>query len=504
MNRSIKKDIAGKNLRTYFIFLGALLIFSYLTMCYMDVTVAPRFGVTFIESLFDGKPLSFYANSNMLGINAEGANYDMGYFILYGIWDIPVYLLNHFFGVDTGSAGCLLWYKLLLVIFLFASIWQIRAITELCGAGVTGGISGNKPDESSAAGLNLSHGDDLTLLYLTAPTIFFPVFVACQCDIMPIFFSLAATRRFMQGQYRQCIGLMAIAMTFKPFPLFWLLLLILYKNRNPFKIIFDFACGCSLFVLSRLLYKYSPSFPDARQAAMTEDPKTFFAVTFPAGAGEVSVFFVAVLLIYIVAYAHQSRSENKGEEAAAQAMSVTGSDHYRDNQKLLLCLYGIWTSFVLFVPMPPYWSIYFAPAAVLLIYLCQDETMMLVELIGSAALTATYILDFSWVYGGGRTFYYLLLHGLFENEQQAADGNTIAGLLRAFNIQSYEPILNAIYAACFIYIGISAYKKLMNKENVTTDINESGLKMNFALRLLFLYGFVLVTLGAMVMTLQRN
>ena len=74
MKNNLKKVTSNQNRGMFFFFLGALLVFSYLTMCYMDVTVAPRFGVTFIESLFDGKPLSFYANSNMLGINVEGAN----------------------------------------------------------------------------------------------------------------------------------------------------------------------------------------------------------------------------------------------------------------------------------------------------------------------------------------------------------------------------------------------------------------------------------------------
>lgn len=446
-----------------------LFIYVFLTICYQDVTVAPRFGVTFVESLFDGEPLSFYANSNVAGFNVEGANYDIGYFILYGIWDLPVTILKHTIGIDTASAGCLMWYKLPLVIAFLAVIHELLAIAHLLGA-------------------DHKHDAEIILITITTATFFYPVWIACQCDILPILLCLAATRALFLNNVRQSILWFALALLVKPFALFWMLLAVLYHNRNLVRIVKECVCACLPLGITRLAYEFSPSHPHARQPALTENPAAFWDVTLPIGNGSsASVFIIVLMLVFIAAYIHRSDLSQQ-----------------RDRIVFLLLLYIMWTSFVYTVSVAPYWIVYMAPVTVLLLALCNDADLLLLDLLGGATLIVHHILLTPWVYGGGKTYYDLLLHGLFTDEEQAASGATVAGIIRAFNIQSYEPVINAVSIGCYAAIGYIAYRRLVDGRSVKTDHESYVISTRVAIwiRILFLYAFIAATLITLIHILR--
>lgn len=446
-----------------------LLIYVFLTICYQDVTVAPRFGIDFVESLFDGEPLSFYYNSNLAGYNVEGANYDIGYFILYGIWDLPITILKHTIGINTASAGCLLWYKLPLVIAFLAVIREILALAHMM----------NVDAERDA---------EIILITMTTATFFYPVWIACQCDILPILLCLMATRTLFQDNTRKCILWFALALLVKPFALFWMILAVLYHNRSLVRIAIECICACLPLLITRMAYEYSPSHPHARQPALSENPAAFWDVTLPLGNNaSASIFILIFLLLCIAAYMHRSDLSQQ-----------------RDRIGFLMLLYVLWTTFVFSVSVAPYWIVYLAPVTVLLLILCNDTDLLLFELLGGVTLIVHHILLTPWVYGGGKTYYDLIFHGLFHDEEQAASGATVAGLVRAFNIQSYESIMNAISLGCYVAIGYIAYRRLLIKQSETTNENAGSVPMRIAidLRVLALYGFICATLIVLIHILR--
>ena len=99
---SIIKEETRKIDRLFFI---SALLFSFLTMYYVDITVTSQFGLVFIDSLFDLKPFGFYANALNTGIAPEGAVYDIGAYVIFGIWSVPVWILNRLFGVSVLSVS---------------------------------------------------------------------------------------------------------------------------------------------------------------------------------------------------------------------------------------------------------------------------------------------------------------------------------------------------------------------------------------------------------------
>lgn len=447
--------------RLEYICIAVLFVYVFLTMCYQDVTVAPRFGIDFVESLFDGEPLSFYYRSNLAGYNAEGANYDIGYFILYGIWDLPITILKHTIGIDTASAACLMWYKVPLILALLVSIHELLALSHLLG------VSSDRDAE-------------IMLITLTTATVFYPVWVACQCDILPITLCLIATHALFEDHTRQALLWFALALLVKPFAVFWLILAVLYCNRNILVIGIKCVLAAVPFLVTRLAYEYSPSHPHARQPALTENPDVFWDLTIPIGNdSSVSVFILLFVVICIAAYLHRG------------AMTAR-----KDRIGFLLLLYAMWTGFVFTVSVAPYWIAYAAPAIILLLVLCGDADLLWLDLVGGLALIAHHILLTPWVYGGGMTYYYLIFHSLFSDREQAASGATVAGILRRFNIQSYDPVVNAVSLGCYLAIGIIAYRRLFLERPVPADTKNAARSTRIVLwfRILALYGFVAATI----------
>lgn len=460
------------NIRKYrleFAAIAVLLVYIFLTMCYQDVTVSARFGVTFVESLFDGEPLSFYYNSNNAGFNVEGANYDILYFIIYGIWDLPVTILSHTIGLDTASAGCLMWYKIPLIAAMFAAIYEICQIAHDLGV-----------DEERDA--------EIVLISMTTATLFYPVWIACQCDILSILPCLVATRALFQDNIRKSVLWFALALLIKPLVIFWMILAVVYYNRNLIRIAVQCIVAIVPLVITRLAYEFSPSHPHARQPALSEDPSNFYNVTIPIGGGAtVSVFILLFLLLCIAAYMHHT--------------NITAR---QDRIAYLMLLYALWIGFLYFVSIAPNWIAYAAPITILILVLCNDADILLLELVGGLALMIHHILLFPWVYGGGMTYYYLILGGLFSDREQAASGATVAGIVRTFNIQSYEPIVNAASLGCYLAIGYIAYRRLYKGQHAPTE-KESGVlttRVAIWLRILCLYGFVAATLIVLVKILR--
>lgn len=455
--------------RLEYIAIAVLFVYVFLTMCYQDLTVSARFGVTFIESLFDGEPLSFYYNSNNAGFNVEGANYDILYFILYGIWDLPITILAHTIGIDTASAGCLMWYKIPIILALLASVYEICQLAHLLGV---------DPDRDA----------EITLIALTTATFFYPVMIACQCDILSILPCLIATNALFHDNIRKSILWFAMALLVKPLVVFWMILAVLYYHRNIVLVVLDCLVAVMPLAITRLAYEFSPSHPHARQPALSEDPTIFYSLGLPIdNNATASIFILLFLGLCIVAYLHRGGLCSKQER-----------------MKFFLLLYALWIGFLYTVSLAPNWIAYAAPITVLIIVLCNDADILLLELIGSLALMVHHMLLRPWIYGGGMTYYYLIFHGLFTDREQAASGSTVAGIIRAFNIQSYEPIINAISLGCYVAIGCIAYRRLYKETPVAADTDRGVISTRVVLwlRILCLYGFAAATIGALLKILN--
>ena len=445
-----------------------MLLFCFLTMYYADITVTGQYGLVFLDSLFDKKLLSFYSNALASGIAPEGAVYDIGTYIIFGIWSIPIWILNKFTGVSVLSVGGLLWLKGLLILFLVGSIKVILLI-------------------ASDLGFSLKRANEISQIFLLSSTVFFPVFVVAQYDVIPLFFMLLGIHSYMQNNRKYFLLFFAISMTIKPLTILILFLLILLKEKNLIKIGWSLIEGSSLMLLCKMLYSTNEAYRKSCSGFLGKNLPNLLKVSLDGGYGKISVFFMILILIYISAY-----------------MNNESGDSLKMKRITVIRIFAVWAAFCVFGTMAPYWTIYMAPFAVFTVFMNEKNLnrMLFIDFVGNVALSILLIMDYSWVYGGDKTYAYLLLKHFCGKVLNGGQGTTVAGILRHLSIQGIMPVIEAILTAWLLYIIYITYKTVNGDYLVDGKVEEHINKWNFMGRLGMGYFWIIITVGALALTVM--
>lgn len=107
------------------IILGVAALAVFLTMEYSDNLVNSEYGYRFVDSIFSGTFIEFF--------NKFDWSYGASIYTIYAVWSIPIWVINNIFRINIGlqSVGVLLWYKFLLVLFCFWSVYLVGKIAEI-------------------------------------------------------------------------------------------------------------------------------------------------------------------------------------------------------------------------------------------------------------------------------------------------------------------------------------------------------------------------------------
>ena len=434
------------------------LAFCFFTMFYADITITSQFGCVFLDSLFDLKPFSFYYNAMNSGIAPEGAVYDIGAYIIFGIWSLPIWILKRLFGVSVLSAWSLLWYKALVVVFLLGSGYYLyRIVQVLIG------------DETVAA--------SSVIMFFIAPMTFMPTFVAAQYDVIALFFMLAGVYYYLTKDVKRWRIFMAVALIIKPFPIFLLFLMIVWRYKNVFVIVKELLLTCSLFLVCKLLYLPNSGYADSAGGFMKSHIAQLFESGIMGGFGNVSFFIMALVIIYVVAYVHD----------------------FDNNMVLIVLAYGIWAAFCMFGSIYPYWIIYFAPFAVIVTcgYILNNR-LLIVDLAANVCLIVALILKYSWVYGGAGTYKYLVLKGLCNYGLNDGSGVAVGSVLMKLKFDTMMPAINAIYMAGFLIIGYYGFQAAAGRNTLTVEKKINA--WHYRIRILLIWFWSAVTLGTMILS----
>lgn len=432
--------------------------FCFFTMYYADIAVTARFSLTFIDSLFDGKPISFYGNALVTGIAPEGAVYDIGMYILFAVWNLPVWILNKLFGINLMSVGCLLWYKLLLLVFMFISADCIGKIGHLMGY------------------------DDITqnsvkLYYLLSFTLIFPVFVAVQYDILPLTFILYGTLFCLKGNKRKFILFFAIAMTMKPFALFAFVILILLTEKRILKIIVNGLSGVSLLLCCKIIYSFSEEYRMSGGDFLSGMLPKLFSKSVSIGNAELSLFMLVLFLICIGAYNWN-----------------IGNNQQENSRKMVLMVSCVWAAFSLLVDILPYWLVYFAPFLILCVFMNPRKVnfCLILDWFYNISVTIIMIMKYTWVYGGEKTFQYLFFKSACYNFIGEKEGVTVAGIFRKLYLEDLLPVFSALQVAAVAAILIIAWRTKMQERE------KAGI-WHVRLRICMVYGWIAISMGAFIL-----
>jgi hypothetical protein len=466
--KSIYKEYSEFMSPVDLVLLFVALFFCFVTMYYADITVTGRYGLTFIDSIIDGKPLSFYRNALATGIAPEGAVYDILVYVIFGVWTLPIWILNKLIGISAMSVGSLMWIKLLPTLFMVGTIGLVRDIAEKIG---------------------FDHKTSVfaSIIYCLSLSTFMPVYVAVQYDVISLFFMLIGIRCYLDNNDKKSFLFFALSMTIKPMTLLILFLLIIFREKNIVKIFMKTLVGSSIMLACKLIYSTDESYRQCCSGFLAKQIGGMFNSSITGSYGDASIFVILIIVIYVIAYLYKSEEKS-----------------FKDNSALIVMCFAIWASFCMFGSMTAYWTIYITPFAVYTALIASDQTevnrVLLIDLVGNVMLTIALVLKYTWVYGGDHTFAYLILKPLCKWVLNGEQGTTVAGILRRIYFEKYLPAVNAVVIACFIsIIAVAVYRLKNNVKLYHMDENLLYMK-HIRIRIFTMYAWIAATILALIIT----
>lgn len=435
----------SKPYKAEFLIACATLLMFYLTYFYTDVAITTRSGIDFWTYLFNGQITHFYELSkDMTFYNTLhcDALYDFSVYIIFAIWDFPLWLVEKFCGIDAlYSTPCLLWAKGIMLPFLAGSIIYLKKIGE-----------------------ELNFSKEKTnwclLIYLTSAFVMSSIFVLCQYDIIGIFFSLISLYYYIRGDMKKFTLFMAISITMKNFALFIFLPLLLLKVKKVSKIVLYTFGSMSVFLLSQLLFTLLGTTP-AGSFLFAQMNKMLMG-TIDLGLGNASLFIIVYLGILLFCYLKQIDSNYELQRFSTYIPFV------------------VWAAFFVFSESSPYWIILITPYFALLV--CQNVSLLKINLwldtLAGIGLILAQNLFFPWVFSYKWLMPLMPFTKLVHPIETMVQENNLAILgdeesLEMFTNTFGLPLTLALFAFSMIALTILNFpRKKQTEANLSAGIND--------------------------------
>ncbi|WP_342146801.1 glycosyltransferase 87 family protein [Rickettsiella endosymbiont of Aleochara curtula] len=218
---------------------GILFLFCYFAFFQGDIIAT---GWNSLNYLY-GNPLDFYQNCRKIvgqGI-FDAASYPPSIFLIFAVWLLPFKLL----GFITSPH----YFPIYLVYWLKALTSLVYAVTGLVFYRVT-----------QIYQTNQKWGIYSTWIWLTSPLAFFSQFIFSQYDIFYVFLTLLGFLFFLEKKIYWASFVFGLAITFKYFPFFVFIPLLLFFEKKIIKII---LCGLIFSIPTLIiqgLYIHSPAY----------------------------------------------------------------------------------------------------------------------------------------------------------------------------------------------------------------------------------------------------
>ncbi|MEW4431794.1 glycosyltransferase 87 family protein [Paenibacillus pabuli] len=278
---------------------SVVLIISFFTFQHADILHTGGSSFTFL----DGHIRDFYdENAKRFGFT----NYLPSTYILFAIWNLPLKLFGVVEAPHLHSVGnAIFWYKLLPSLFYAASA------VVICKIGQTFGLSKR-------------NSIIMSFFWVTTPMAFFSQFIFGQYDILTLFFTLLGVLYFLKKNQKLFILFFAIAMTFKYFPLFIFIPLLLLSEKRLPKLIIKFICFLAPIGLEVLFYWTSREFHQG-VFGFNANQRLFTAGFKIEGDITISFFIITWALFCALAYCKKIENDEEYKNWSLYISMVTSS-----------------------------------------------------------------------------------------------------------------------------------------------------------------------------------
>ncbi len=353
--------------------ISLVLFYSYI---YNDILETTRMGMRFWEDLFDGRIRYFYNEFVPMDPIAYAKDvqgvYDFPIYLLFAVWDLPLYLLSHFASVDVfQSLGCMLWIKTMLLVF------SVLFATALYRLARTVGLS----EEMSLI---------VCILFYTSNIFMTSVVVLSAYDITALYFTISGVTCWLKKNTKGFVLCFMLAIPLKLFALLIFLPLLLLREKNIGKIIVYTVLAMSPILLCRILIPCSGAgaefhITDMLHGTDLGNLALLYAITYHTDMvlGEIYYSVIGFGLLMAFCYFFCPKTQQQFTE------------------------WGIYVCFVSYAILfttcvsHPYWIIIMTPFTVLLMAMnrrCMHINLVL-DTIGTWGMLLAQLFYFPWCFG---------------------------------------------------------------------------------------------------------
>lgn len=300
---AIYKSLADRSNIRWAALIVVFLIFFSTTLFYPDTMATNGHALLLLDCIADGRFFDFYTESAAYANNTWGfpANYLLPIYVIFAIWDLPIWLLIQIGVLGEMPVAGVIWSK-----FLVAAAWVgcvVFVYRLLSDSG------------------NAKKG--FWTFFLCSSPIFFLTPTSGFYDSIELFFGLWGFYRIFKDN-RLSIGtlfIFSLSISVKLVLLFPIFLWVLVFEKRFLYLLRDVAILASVSIVSVALFY--PSFfqvAGPRSEALLEE--RFLSLTFSADIYPCSVFFLGFFVLCIFAYCIRKPATNDAFVGEMGWMSV--------------------------------------------------------------------------------------------------------------------------------------------------------------------------------------
>lgn len=434
-------------------------IFMYFTLFYEDLDVTYKHSLTFLESAFTLDLGNFYANSLENSYNGLGAAYYWIVYLVIGIWNLPIWILNKLFDINMFSVKCTLWCKMEIVLFLVLSTWMLGKML--------------KDFDFHKRNIRLAQ-----FLFVSALMTALPTLAVAQTDVITVFLMLWGIREYLKTEEInwKFLLIFSFAASLKLFALFVFIPLVFLKEKRILPALGNLLAGLIFVFLSLAPYAWRNDYHEASDFLTEIMTQRLFAVSIPGGNSSIPIFSALLVAICIWAYVTNVEKEE---------------DYFYYTNWIALTVFAIFFTTVF---AHPYWIVLLEPYLVIA-YMQNIEKRkvnLLLEFFINVTITFYYVGSFG-VYITERSFSYLVLpkfgielNGGFE---------TAGELIEATGL--YLPVFYGVFAVCIAAFVIINFPRYMPKTETQRVLAQEDNKFDHGmiyLRLFLILVFILANI----------
>lgn len=360
---------------------GVIFISLFLLYLYSDICHTTTRGITLWRALFEGKIGEFYVypypgvEGSWMPNGTQGGAYDFVLYIIFALWDLPLYCFEQLTGISFLSTyGTRLYAKGIVLLFTFLSAFALKKLI----------FKLTNKREKAYWGMFLFFSSIFMVNSIT---------IMGAYDIISVFFTLVGICFYFEKDEWKYLLFFALAITCKMFAIFIFIPLVLLRYKKIWEVILRGFAGISLIVIPKLfsglwnfIAKYIVSSQDNKEIVSNRVIAHSDIINEQMFAGNGAVLTLSYLPLFFFF-------------TLALWWFCWKKKNATDYDVIYICTLSM-SIFSLCVRMHPYWIVLLAPYVVIIIILNMERICdnIILELIFSLCYTIFCAYNYYWCY----------------------------------------------------------------------------------------------------------